>query len=87
MLASDWLKRLFRAYQTLCDRTLRRPVALEARRRRDFMRLMVLSESLGIPNPANWYCLELMPFLIEDYHRWHRRMGQEHAPPGGFRCC
>jgi hypothetical protein len=48
---------------------------------------MVLSECLGVPNPASWYCLELMPFVIEDYHQWHRRVGMEHAPSGGFRCC
>jgi len=83
----DWLKRLARAYRDFYELPMRRTIALEQRRREDFLRLMVLSESLGLPNPASWYCLELMPFLIEDYHDWHRRMGMEHAPPGGFRCC
>lgn len=83
----EWLKQLAAAYRAFYELPMRRAIALEQRRRQDFFRLMVMSESLGMPNPASWYCLELMPFLIEDYHDWHRRMGMEHAPVGGYRCC
>lgn len=57
------------------------------RRQEDLFRLLVLSEALGVPNPAAFYCLELMPFLLEDFHAWHQRMGMEHSPVDGFRCC
>lgn len=81
------LRRLGWLYRQFYEQPFRRTIALEARRREDFLRLLVMSEGLGLPNPASWYCLELMPFLIEDYHDWHRRMGMEHPPVGGFRCC
>ncbi len=74
-------------YRDFYEQPFRRAVALEQRRRDDFFRLLVMSESLGLPNPAGWYCLELMPFLLEDFHHWHRRMGMEHSPVQGFSCC
>jgi len=61
-----------------------------ARSRRDeddlFM-LLVLSESMGIPNPASYYTLELLPLVMDRFHEWHLRMGMEHSPLDGFRCC
>lgn len=61
-----------------------------ARSRRDeddlFM-LLVLSETMGIPNPASYYTLELLPLLYDRFHEWHLRMGMEHSPLEGFRCC
>lgn len=61
-----------------------------ARSRRDeddlFM-LLVLSETMGIPNPASYYTLELLPLLYDRFHEWHLRMGMEHSPLDGFRCC
>jgi len=83
----DGWRRLLQAYQRLYEQGFRRAVALDERQRDDFFRLMVMSESLGLPNPASWYCLELMPLMIEDFHDWHRRMGMAHSPIGGFRCC
>lgn len=53
----------------------------------DFFMLMVFSESLGIPNPLSFYTLELLPFLLEDFHDWHTRMGVKQSPLDGFRCC
>lgn len=83
----DKLRLLGGYYRQLYEQPLRRQIALEERRRDDFFRLLILSESLGLPNPAAWYSLELMPFLLEDFHQWHRRMGMEHSPVDGFRCC
>ena len=53
----------------------------------DFFRLLVLSEALGIPNPASYYTLELLPLVYEDFHAWHRRMGMANSPLEGIRCC
>ena len=49
--------------------------------------LMSVSDVAGIPNPAMFYTLELYPELIEEFHEWHLRLGMEHPPEGGFRCC
>jgi hypothetical protein len=47
----------------------------------------VFAETLGVPNPASWYTMELMPVLYEQFHDWHRRMGMEHSPLDHLRCC
>jgi hypothetical protein len=42
---------------------------------------------MGVPNPAAYFTLELQPILLERFHEWHQRMGVEHSPLDGFRCC
>lgn len=56
-------------------------------RQRDLFLILGFSDMLGVPNPVQFYTLELLPALIEDWHEWHLRMGMEQAPEGGFRCC
>ncbi len=53
----------------------------------DLFMLLVFSEMVGVPNPASYYTLELQPLLYEDFHEWHKRMGMDHSPIEGFRCC
>ena len=61
-----------------------------ARARRDeedlFM-LMVFSDALGVPNPATYYTVELLPVVYERFHEWHRRMGMERSPLDTMSCC
>jgi hypothetical protein len=65
----------------------RRAFAKAKQEEEDLFMLLVFSESLGVPNPATFYTLELLPTLYEDFHDWHRRMGLERSPLDGFRCC
>ena len=65
----------------------RSEVHREFLRQRDLFLLLGFSDLLGVPNPVSFYTLELMPELIGNFHDWHLRMGMEHAPEGGFRCC
>lgn len=61
-----------------------------ARARRDeedlFM-MMVFSDALGVPNPAAYYTVELLPVVYERFHEWHRRMGMERSPLDTVSCC
>jgi len=65
----------------------RRTFAQARREEEDLFMLLVFAETLGVPNPAAWYTLELMPVLYEEFHDWHRRMGMEHSPLDQLRCC
>jgi hypothetical protein len=65
----------------------RRAVASARREEEDLFMLLVFAEALGVPNSASYYTLELMPVLYDRFHAWHRRMGMEHSPLEGFRCC
>jgi len=65
----------------------RRSFARLKRDEDDLFMLLVFAETLGVPNPASWYTMELMPVLYEQFHDWHRRMGMEHSPLDHLRCC
>jgi hypothetical protein len=62
-------------------------LARERREEDDLFMLLVFSEMMGIPNPAAYYTLELLPVLYEGFHEWHLRMGMERSPLEHFRCC
>ena len=62
-------------------------VARAKREEDDLFMLLVFSEMVGVPNPASYFTLELQPLLYEDFHEWHKRMGMDHSPLEGFRCC
>lgn len=51
------------------------------------MLMLVLSESLGVPNPMSWYAVEMMPVVYDRFHDWHRRMGLHRSPLDRISCC
>ncbi len=53
----------------------------------DLFMLMAFMEMFGLPNPAAYYLLDLYPYLAEDFHLWHRRMGFDRSPLATFSCC
>ena len=74
-------------YEALYFAPYRSQIHREYARQRDLFLLLTTSEMLGVPNPVEFYTLELLPEAMEQFHEWHLRMGLEHAPEGGFRCC
>ncbi len=62
-------------------------VARARRDQDDLFMLLVYSDLMGVPNPASYYTLELQPILMERFHEWHTRMGIEHSPLDGLKCC
>ena len=53
----------------------------------DLFLLLCFMEAAALPNPATLYLLEVYPYLLEQFHLWHRRMGIEHSPIGSLPCC
>ena len=53
----------------------------------DLFLLLCFMEAAALPNPATLYLLEVYPYLLEQFHQWHRRMGIEHSPLGSLPCC
>jgi hypothetical protein len=53
----------------------------------DLFLLLCFMEATALPNPATLYLLEVYPYLLEQFHLWHRRMGIEHSPVGSLPCC
>ena len=50
----------------------------------DLFLLLCFMEATALPNPATLYLLEVYPYLLEQFHVWHRRMGIEHSPIGSL---
>ena len=74
-------------YEGIFFAPYRSAIYREQLRQRDLFFVIGFSDLLGVPNPVTFYTLELYPELIEQFHAWHLRMGMEHGPEGGFRCC
>ena len=58
-----------------------------ARDEDDLFMLLVYSEMMGVPNPATYHMLEILPLLHDRFHEWHRRMGMEQSPLSHINCC
>lgn len=65
----------------------RRGMARSQRDEDDLFTLVVLAEALGVPDPAAYYSVELLPAIYEDFHAWHRRIGLERSPLDHVGCC
>ncbi len=53
----------------------------------DLFLLMCYMDSLGLPNPAALYLVEVYPTILEEFHLWHRRMGADRSPLAAISCC
>jgi hypothetical protein len=53
----------------------------------DLFLLLCFMEAAGMPNPAALYLLEVYPYLLDQFHQWHRRMGVERSPIEMLPCC
>lgn len=53
----------------------------------DLFLLLCFMEAAGMPNPATLYLLEVYPYLLEQFHRWHQRMGIVRSPLDSLPCC
>ena len=65
------------------ERELRR----QAAELNDLFLLLCYMEIVGLPNPATLYLLDVYPYLLEQFHLWHRRMGMDRSPLGTLPCC
>ena len=83
----DRLRALGRGLDEFYTAPYRRTFAKAQQEEDDLFMLLVMSEALGVPNPASYYTLELLPLVYEDVHAWHTRMGLERSPLDGMPCC
>jgi len=53
----------------------------------DLFMLLCFMELVGLPNPATIYLMEIYPYVLEEFHLWHRRMGMDSSALGSLPCC
>ncbi|MBV7282287.1 DNA helicase [Corynebacterium sp. TAE3-ERU30] len=83
----DAFKKVSRGMEEFYVSPYRATFAQAQREEDDLFMMLVLSEALGIDNPASFYTIELLPIIYEDFHAWHTRMGLEHSPVEHIQCC
>lgn len=81
------IKKAIKYYEEVISLPHKGEIARELRNEDDVFLLLLYSEMIGIPNPVFYYSLELYPYIIEEFHEWHLRMGMEKSPLSGIRCC
>ncbi len=74
-----------RFYDELFFAPYRSAVAREHRDQEELFLLLCFGDLLGIPNPVNYYTLELLPYMYQEFHQWHLRQGMEHSPLDTFK--
>lgn len=81
----------FKKVATLYDQMIslnhHREIINERRRKEQLFMTLAMMDAMGISNPAAFYTLELIPYMIQDFHQWHQRHGLEHSPLDLVRCC
>ncbi|MDO5504072.1 MAG: cory-CC-star protein [Actinomycetia bacterium] len=85
--ATSWWSRLSGGLDEFYHAPYRRTFKRLERDEDDLLMLLVLGDTVGVPNPASYYTLELLPILHERFHDWHRRMGMSISPLDHLRCC
>ena len=53
----------------------------------DLFLLLCFMEAVGMPNPATLHLLEVYPYLLDQFHRWHLRIGMTRSPLESLPCC
>jgi hypothetical protein len=84
---SGRLQRFLALLREFYDAPHRGALARARREEDDLFMLLVFSEMMGVPNPASYHTLELLPLLYEEFHDWHQRMGMDRSPLDHIRCC
>jgi len=64
-----------------------RQVRADAIELEDLFLLLCFMDLMGLPNPAALYLADLQPYLVEEFHLWHRRIGMDRSPLATFSCC
>ena len=83
----SFLKRLEKGVYEYYVSPYRRSFARAQRDEDDLFMMLVFAESMGLPNPASYYTLELLPLVYDRFHEWHKRMGMERSPLDHIGCC
>ncbi len=71
--AMNFLREFFSTLLRPINRT--HPMVMkEASSANDAFMLLIFGDMLGIPNPASYYTLELLPYLADEIEGWQQRM-------------
>jgi hypothetical protein len=74
-------------FSSFVELHFKKPVEVSCSYLRDALLFFLFAEYFGLDNPLGIYALDLYPYLLEEFHLWHKSLGIE---KGGFNmlpCC
>lgn len=81
------LRELAATAREIYEAPYRRTLARAQQDEEDLFLVVVMAEALGVPNPASYETVELLPVVYDEVHAWHRRMGLDRSPLEHVACC
>ncbi len=87
MEPSDFYTHLAEVVRGMALAGYARQIRAEAIGLQDLFLLLCFMDLMGLPNPAALYLADIQPYLVEEFHLWHRRMGMDRSPLATFSCC
>jgi hypothetical protein len=86
-MESSLLKHAAEVLQGMALAGHQREVRAQAIELEDLFLVLCFMDLMGLPNPAALYLVDIQPYLLEEFHLWHRRMGADRSPLATFSCC
>ncbi|MEF8801471.1 MAG: hypothetical protein V5A38_03835 [Halolamina sp.] len=68
---AEWLHGL---YHGMIEHPAFEKIEKEAEDIEDVFLFACFSDAFGIPSPVSYYTVELLPYLLEEFEQWERRM-------------
>ena len=80
------LKNLIRTIEEYYESSYRGALNREKKQIDDFFMMILFSEMMGIPNPYEFYTLEIMLDFMPSFHKWHKSVGLNESPFENLPC-
>ena len=62
----------------------KKPIEYEYTDLRDLLIASLFLEYFGLDNPLGIYTMDIYPYLLEEFHNWHKTLGFERSPISSF---
>ncbi|MFN3976847.1 MAG: hypothetical protein ACK4LT_07290 [Aquificaceae bacterium] len=65
----------------------KKPVEVSQSYLRDLLIISLFLDYFGLDNPLGIYAIDLYPYMLSEFHLWHRTLGIEKSGLDFMPCC
>ncbi|MFN3871076.1 MAG: hypothetical protein ACK4MW_06300 [Aquificaceae bacterium] len=78
------MKELFKGFIEL---HFKKPVEVSQSYLRDLLIISLFLDYFGLDNPLGIYAIDLYPYMLHEFHLWHKGLGIERSGLDFMPCC